>query len=135
MPLPRRKKTIIFASTLAALFGVATLAASTRVLLGADPGYTVYRPLLLFNAVMGLAYVIVGILAWIQSRLSVWASAAIALVNLVALAAIAWVYFSEGQAALQSLFAMAFRAGIWALLFVLLYRALGPVAAGGKPVA
>jgi len=38
----------------AALFGIATIIAGTRVLVGADPGYIVFRPLLIYNAAMGI---------------------------------------------------------------------------------
>ena len=52
----------------AGLFGIATLVAGSRVLLGADPGYVVYRPLLVFNTVMGAAYLVTGVLAWFDAR-------------------------------------------------------------------
>lgn len=44
---------------LAALFfGLATIVAGVRVLTGADPGYLVFRPLLVYNTVMGLMYLL-----------------------------------------------------------------------------
>ena len=48
----------------AALFGIATIFAGTRVLLGSDPGYIVFRPLLIYNTAMGIVYVAAAIIAW-----------------------------------------------------------------------
>ncbi len=45
-------------TTVAVLFGVATLFAGGRVLLGSDPGYEVFRPLLTHNTAMGVAYLV-----------------------------------------------------------------------------
>lgn len=38
---------------IALVFGLVTLVAGGRVLAGADPGYVVFRPLLLYNVAMG----------------------------------------------------------------------------------
>ncbi|MEJ1395471.1 MAG: hypothetical protein RPU64_14965 [Candidatus Sedimenticola sp. (ex Thyasira tokunagai)] len=50
--------------TIAVLFGLLTMFAGTRVLLGSNPGYIVFRPLLIYNAAMGIVYVAAGIIAW-----------------------------------------------------------------------
>jgi hypothetical protein len=52
------------AASAAVVFGVVTVMAGGRVLLGGDPGYLVFRPLLLFNTVMGAVYLIAGALVW-----------------------------------------------------------------------
>jgi hypothetical protein len=44
-----------FLAFAAILFGVATIIAGVRVLAGADPGYTVFQPLLIYNTAMGIA--------------------------------------------------------------------------------
>jgi len=58
----------ILATAIAVLFGIATLFAGGRVLLGSDPGYVVFRPLLVYNVLMGLAYVAAGIIFWRSAR-------------------------------------------------------------------
>ena len=75
---------------IAVVFGVLTLFVGTRVLRGADPGYVVFRPLLVYNVVMGSVYVLAGIV-WLQA--------------------------SGGAVAVESVRAMAFRTGVWVLLF------------------
>lgn len=118
-----RSKLALFAAIVAVLFGIATVFAGTRVLLGADPGYVVYRPLLLFNTAMGLAYIAVGVLAWQRSALAARGAGLVALLNLAALVGIALLYANGGAVAGASLRAMAFRTVVWIVLFVMLLRA------------
>lgn len=44
--MKQRNKKIAVLAFIAILFGIATIFAGGRVLLGADPGYVVFRPLL-----------------------------------------------------------------------------------------
>lgn len=102
----------------AAFFGLLTLLAGTRVLMGADPGYLVYRPLLVYNTVMGLLYVAAGVLMWRSTHRGKQVAAAICLLNLLVLALAAWLQ-SQGQGvALDSVRAMMLRTGVWLLLFI-----------------
>lgn len=104
-------------------FGLLTLFAGTRVLGGADPGYIVFRPLLLFNTAMGFAYVAAGI-AMLRSPL--WgrrAAGAIVALNLVALATVAVLYASGNAVAGASLGAMTLRTVVWLALFAGMARA------------
>lgn len=95
------------------LFGLVTLFAAGRVLLGTDPGYVVFRPLLLFNAAMGIVYL--GTALAIRNdlglgRLLAWA---VALVNLAVLVAIVLHRNAGGAVALESVRAMTFRTAVW----------------------
>ena len=103
---------------LAAAFGVATIAAGTRVLLGADPGYVVYRPLLLFNTSMGFAYLGAAVVVWRDLLRGRNAALAIFALNLAALAWIAWLHRSGTSVATTSLGAMTLRVGFWLALAV-----------------
>jgi len=48
------------AAVAAVIFGLATVTAGGRVLLGySEPGYVVYQPLLIYNTLMGFVYVAV----------------------------------------------------------------------------
>lgn len=102
----------------AALFGVATIIAGTRVLLGSNPGYIVFWPLLIYNTAMGLAYVGAGFLAWRNAHQGKFAAAAIFLLNLLVLVAIAYLYESQGSVAVDSLRAITFRTVVWFVLFL-----------------
>lgn len=101
-----------------ALFGLVTIIAGARVLAGSDPGYVVFRPLLVYNTAMGMAYIGAGVLAWHSPSRGRNAAAAIFMLNLLALAAICFVYTSGGAVAIDSLRAMTLRTLVWLGLFI-----------------
>lgn len=98
-------------------FGLATIVAGGRVLTGADPGYVVYRPLLVFNTAMGFAYVAAGVLMWRRSERGTRAALVIFLVNLVVFAAVGMLYAVGGAVAVDSVRAMTLRTGVWLVLW------------------
>lgn len=110
------------AAAVAVLFGVATVMAGGRVLLGiSDPGYVVFRPLLVYNTGMGVAYVAAGVAMWRCLRCGTRAAAIVFALNLLVLVAIFAVHSSGGAVAVESLRAMSFRTAVWlGLLAVLL---------------
>ncbi len=101
----------------AILFGVVTIFVGGRVLLGSDPGYEVFRPLLVYNTAMGLAYVAAGIAVWRNVRAGRNAAVAIFVLNLLVLVAILVIYRSGGAVAVESLRAMTLRTVVWLALF------------------
>lgn len=116
MLIMRGRKMVAAAAIAAMLFGVATVIAGVRVLLGADPGYVVYLPLLRFNAIMGVVYVAVGVIAWRHLRLGVYGAAAVCVLNVLALAAIGYLYTPNGSIATESVQAMTLRTVVWLVL-------------------
>lgn len=102
----------------AALFGLVTIIAGTRVLVGFDPGYIVFRPLLLYNTTMGIAYVAAGIIAWRSFDKGKYAAATIFVLNLIVLAVICYLYRVGSAIAINSLRAMILRTVVWLALFV-----------------
>ncbi|MCC6560352.1 MAG: hypothetical protein IT478_03245 [Xanthomonadales bacterium] len=111
------------AAVIAVLFGLATLGAGVSVLAGADPGYLVFRPLLLFNTAMGLAYVGAGLAMHWRPQSGANAAIAIAALNLLVLAAIAVLHAQGGPVAVDSVRAMTLRAGVWVALALLMHFA------------
>ena len=101
----------------AMLFGLVTIFAGSRVLLGSDPGYIVYRPLLVYNAVMGIVYVSAGIIAFRNIKQGMYAAAVIFALNLVVLSAIYYLYTKGSPIAVESLRAMTLRTVVWLALF------------------
>jgi hypothetical protein len=102
----------------AALFGLVTIIAGARVLAGSDPGYIVFRPLLIYNTAMGIAYVTAGITAWRCLDRGKYAAAAIFVLNFLVLAAIGFLYSAGSAVAIESLRAMTFRTVVWLVLFL-----------------
>ncbi len=110
------------AAVVAVGFGLATIFAGGRVLLGSDPGYVVFRPLLVFNTVMGLVYVLAGIAIWRNVVRGRQAAGAIFAINFLVLLAISLLYVNGSAVAMESLRAMTLRTGIWLVLFFILFR-------------
>lgn len=109
------------AAAVGVLFGVATVMAGGRVLLGiSDPGYVVFRPLLIYNTGMGVAYVAAGVAMLRCLRCGTRAAAIVFALNLLVLVAIFAVYSSGGAVAVESLRAMSFRTAVWLGLFATL---------------
>ncbi len=102
----------------AGAFGIATLVAGGRVLAGADPGYVVFRPLLLFNTTMGVAYLAAGVAAWMRFETGRLAAAAIFAANLLAFGIIGYLFSTGSAVATESIRAMGFRTGVWLALFL-----------------
>jgi len=122
------RKVVAAVAIAAVLFGLVTMIAGARVLVGSDPGYVVYLPLLRFNTIMGVVYVAVGVLAWRHLRLGVYGAAAICVFNLLALGAISYLYTPNGSIASTSVQAMTFRTVVWVVLFFVLAWARRPSA-------
>lgn len=112
--LPRTVRTAL--ALVAALFGILTLFAGSRVLLGSDPGYVVFLPLLVYNTVMGVFYVLAGFFIWRGGRAGGYAAAAILLLNLLVLALVAWLHSTGQGVAVDSVRAMLLRSGVWLAL-------------------
>ena len=105
-------------ASVAAVFGLATLVAGGRVLAGADPGYVVFRPLVIFNTAMGVAYVASGIITLRSLERGRFAAATIFVLNLFVLGVIGYLYSTGSAVAIDSIRAMTFRTGVWLVLFL-----------------
>lgn len=105
-------------AAVAVLFGFATLFAGGRVLLGSDPGYEVFRPLLVYNTTMGVAYLAAGLTVWRSVNAGRNAAGAIFLLNLLVLVGILVIYRRGGAVAVDSLRAMTLRTVVWLVLFL-----------------
>ena len=118
-----------FVAVVAALFGVVTVFVGGRVLAGLDPGFEVFRPLVIFNTIMGVVYVMSGLRAWRDPRRGRTWAAVIALLNLIVLLSIGIAYAAGAGVAAQSLAAMSFRTLVWGGIFLVLARTVRQVAA------
>ena len=114
-------------AAIALLFGLLTLFAGTRVLLGYSPGYKVFQPLLIFNTSMGFVYIVAGVIAWRSLVQGKRMAAVVVLLNLLVLGFIGYLYVFTHAIAVESLAAMVFRSLLWLVLF------LGLMFASKKP--
>lgn len=110
------------AAVVAVGFGLATIVAGSRVLMGSDPGYMVFRPLLVFNTVMGFVYIFAGVAIWRDVPLGRRSAGVIFVLNFVVLLWITWLYMNSGTVAGASLRAMTLRTVVWLIVFSTLSR-------------
>lgn len=107
-------------ASVAVLFGLLTIFAGGRVLFGTDPGYIVYKPLLVFNTAMGVAYVAAGIVAWCSLKKGMYAAATIFVLNAMVLVAVYYLYAKGSAVAMDSVRAITLRTVVWLGLFITL---------------
>ena len=105
-------------AAIAVVFGIVTIIAGSRVLTGTDPGYTVFQPLLVYNTLMGVVYIVGGLMIWRNIRRGKYVAASIFTLNLIVLGGIAYLYFVSGGVAVDSLRAMTLRTVVWLVLLL-----------------
>lgn len=105
-------------SIITVIFGLVTIIAGTRVLVGSDPGYKVFMPLLLYNTAMGVVYIAAGITTWTSLKRGKYAAAVIFAFNILVLGVIGYLYTKVPYIAVESVRAMTFRTVVWFVLFV-----------------
>lgn len=105
-------------SAIAVIFGLITLFASSRILyFGADAGYMVFQPLLIFNHIMGFCYLAAGYVIWNNKQKGQLAALVLFIINLAVLITISVIYLLISGVATDSLAAMTFRTIVWLLIF------------------
>jgi hypothetical protein len=122
------------AIAVALLFGVLSVVAGGRVLLGVDPGYVAYTPLVIFNTLMGFAYVAAAVVMHGSAERGRRAAGVIVLLNLVVLALVVVSWAMDGSVAVESVRAMGFRAVVWIGIFAALTSVVRPSATPDGPV-
>lgn len=101
---------------IAVLFGLLTLFAGTFVLLGTNPGYIVFKPLLIYNTAMGFVYIAAGIITYRHIKQGMYLSSAIFTLNLIVLIALFFLYSKGNAIAIDSLRAMSLRTVVWLIV-------------------
>lgn len=115
-----KSNTLKITVLVAVLFGFVTIVAGSGVLIGINPGYKVFTPLLVFNTVMGFLYVLAGLLALKNILLASRIALLIVTLNVCVLAVIVYLFSAGHSVALQSVGAMGFRSLLWLALFIAL---------------
>lgn len=123
-------KTRRLSALTAAVFGILTMIAGGRILLGlGEAGYTVVRPVLIFNTAMGVLYLIAAILIVRDFDRGWMLASFIAVANLTVLAVIVVSRAAGGAVANETLAAMTLRTLVWLVIAILLGRERRPRAA------
>ena len=105
-------------SFVACAFGLMTIVTGTSVLRGADPGYVVFVPLLVYNAIMGVLYVIAGVMAWRNISKAKLIAGVILSLNILVFGAVFFMYSTGNLVAFESVMAMTLRSGVWLVILL-----------------
>ena len=105
---------------IAVLFGLVTIFVGSSVLMGSDPGYLVYLPLLIYNTAMGIMYVFAGSIIFRNITKGMYMAVGIFSLNLAVLITIYFLHTKSSSVADESLNAMVLRTVVWLVLFAIL---------------
>lgn len=105
---------------IAIVFSLLTIVEGLQVLLGITiPEYIVLTPLLIYNVIMGIVGLFVGVMIWVNHRKALTFTIIIMSAHLIVLLIVSVIYFSNGTVALHSVEAMSIRSVVWlAILWV-----------------
>lgn len=107
----------------AAVFGIVTLIAGGRILLGlGEAGFPVVQPVLLFNTAMGALYLLAAVLIARDIDRGRPLALLIAVANVAVLLAIVGLSAGGGEVANQTLAAMTLRSAVWIIIAAVLFR-------------
>lgn len=107
----------------AAIFGLVTVAVGGRILFGfGEAGFEVVPAVLVFNVVMGAAYIAAAFLIAWSLAWGRMAAGLITLANVLVLVAVLAMRAGGGAVATQTLAAMTLRSGVWLAVYLLLRR-------------
>ncbi len=110
-------KKILFrriAAGVAVIFSILTTVDGFQVLLGiSKPDYIVLQPLLIYNVIMGVVGVIVGVMLWLNRARALKLAVIVTSMHLIVLALVSIMYLASGVVALHSVQAMGLRSIVW----------------------
>jgi len=107
----------VILSFVACAFGLVTVITGSSVLRGADPGYIVFVPLLIYNSIMGVLYIITGAMAWRNISKAKLLAGVILSLNILVFGGIFFIYSTGSLVALESVMAMTLRTFVWLVIF------------------
>ncbi len=111
-----KKFLFIIIALVAAILGILSVITGTRVLTGLfDPGYTVLKPLVIYNVVVGAFSIMAGFLIWKKHKTAVLLPGLITILHIMVLISLLTVF--NDIVARQSVMAMTFRAVVWVGIF------------------
>jgi len=105
---------IKIAAVVAVLFSLLTVVEGLQVLLGiTNPEYIVLTPLLIYNVIMGIVGMFVGVMIWANHRQALKFTTIVFAAHIIVLIFLGAIYFSNGAVALHSVKAMSIRSVVW----------------------
>lgn len=111
------------AAIVAVLFSLLTIVEGSQVLLGlTQHDYIVFTPLLIYNVVMGIVGLIVGVLIWVNHKKALMPTSIVTVLHLTVLIIAAVIFISDGPVSMHSVKAMTIRSAIWLAITLVTWK-------------
>lgn len=108
-----------FVAIIALIFSALSLVEGTQVLFGfTQQDYFVYKPLLIYNVIMGLVGIVVSIIIWFNNKKVKMFTLTVSLLHLGVLILVVVNYLTTATIAFHSVKAMIVRTSIWVVIAI-----------------
>ena len=111
------------AAIVAVLFSLLTIVEGSQVLLGlTQHDYIVFTPLLIYNVVIGIVGLFVGVLIWVNHKKALMLTSIVTILHLTVLIIVAVIFISDGPVSMHSVQAMTIRSAIWLAITLVTWK-------------
>ncbi|MFA3781467.1 hypothetical protein ABRY23_00210 [Melioribacteraceae bacterium 4301-Me] len=105
------------------IFSLLTIAEGSKVLLGITvQDYKVFKPLLVYNVILGVVGLFVGVAIWLNHTKAVVSIITVLIMHSAVLVIVIALYFLSNAVAIHSVQAMIVRVVVWLVIFILVWK-------------
>lgn len=113
----------IIAALVAIIFSFLTAVEGSKVLLRITvQDYKVFKPLLVYNVIMGIVGLFVGVAIWVNYRKAIASIKIVLIMHSAVLIIVIALYFLSNAVAIHSVQAMIVRIAVWLVIFILVWK-------------
>lgn len=113
----------IIAAVIAIIFSLLTIVEGSTVLLGISvQDYTVFKPLLVYNVIMGIVGVLAGGAIWVNTREAMTYTKIILAAHTTVMLIVIFIYLLSNAIAMHSVQAMLVRVVVWLVITLLAWK-------------
>lgn len=113
----------IIAAVVAIIFSFLTVAEGSKVLLGITvQDYTVFTPLLVYNVIMGIVGLFVGVAIWVNHKKAMAFIKIVLIMHMAVFVIVTLLYLFSDVVAMHSVQAMIIRVVVWVIISILLCK-------------
>jgi hypothetical protein len=118
------KKTItIITAIIAILFSLLSIVEGSKVLLGITiQDYAVFTPLLIYNVIMGIVGLFVGVVIWFNHKKALASTKIVLIMHSAVLVIVIALYLLSNVVAMHSVQAMIIRVIVWIVISILVWK-------------
>jgi hypothetical protein len=113
----------IIATVVAIIFSFQTVAEGSKVLLGITiQDYTVFTPLLVYNVIMGIVGLFVGVAIWANHKKAIASIKIVLIMHSAVFIIVTILFLFSDVVAIHSVQAMIIRVAVWVIISILVWK-------------